>query len=159
MDGMLRISKAAMLGIHALACMATGDVPDPVTASALAGRLAVSEAHLGKVLQRLAKQGLLYSRKGPVGGFTLARPAKSISLLQILEAIDGPSTRGHCVIEGDPPHGASCLIDKLFRQVYEQVHRSLGETVLSDGAICMPCAAAAAADDHDPLLLEATAEG
>lgn len=156
MDGMLRISKAAMLGIHALACMAAGVAPEHVTAAALAERLGVSEAHLGKVLQRLAKQGILHSRKGPIGGFALARPARQISLLAILEAIDGPSTEGRCVIDGHPPVGVSCLIDHLFHSVYEQVHCSLSRTYLSDGAICVPLEADR--DDTGDALLDAAAE-
>lgn len=138
MEGMLRISKAAMLGIHAMACMATHPVREPVTAAALAERLGVSEAHLGKVLQRLAKQNLLHSRKGPIGGFTLARPPGAIMLIEILEAIDGPSHEGQCVIAGHSHEAGGCLIDRLLRSVYDEVHQSLAATSLADGAICLP---------------------
>lgn len=155
MDGMLRISKAAMLGIHAMACMATHAPREPVTASALAERLGVSEAHLGKVLQRLAKQNLLYSRKGPIGGFTLARPPQQIRLLEILEAIDGPSHEGQCVISGHRHEAGGCLIDRLLRTVFDEVHHSLSETSLADGLICLPALDRPLAEDVLPQAAEA----
>jgi len=156
MDGMLRISKAAMLGIHAMACMARSGPREPVTAASLAQRLGVSEAHLGKVLQRLAKQNLLHSRKGPIGGFTLARPADGILLLEILEAIDGPSHEGQCCIAGHSHEGRGCLIDRLLRSVHDEVHQSLAATTLADDAICLP--ECPSAEDGEPALLPAVAE-
>jgi Rrf2 family protein len=136
-----------MLGIHAMACMARGGPRQSVTAAALAERLGVSEAHLGKVLQRLAKQNLLHSRKGPIGGFALARPPQAILLLEILEAIDGPCHEGQCCIGGHTPGACGCLIDRLLRAVHDEVHQSLAGTTLADGAICLP-----AEDSGDPRL-------
>lgn len=50
--------------------------------------------YLIKILQRLTRDGILSSIRGPAGGFRLARPAGDISLLQIVEAIDGRTVRG-----------------------------------------------------------------
>ena len=52
---------------------------------------------LAKILQQLARQGFLRSSKGPTGGFTLRYPASDITLLQIVESIDGLSDYQRCI--------------------------------------------------------------
>lgn len=53
---------------------------------------------VGKVLQALARSEVLVSAKGRGGGFSLARPPTEITLRQIVEAIDGPSRIGRCIL-------------------------------------------------------------
>src|SRR6059058_2851108 len=53
---------------------------------------------LAKVFQKLVKGGILRSAKGRGGGFTLARPAHQITLVQIVEAIEGPQLLDQCVV-------------------------------------------------------------
>ncbi len=60
--------------------------------------LSIPTPFLGKILQLLAKNKMLLSTKGPNGGFTLARPAKEISLLNIIEIIDGLDLFEDCLI-------------------------------------------------------------
>jgi Rrf2 family protein len=52
---------------------------------------------LAKILQQLARQGFLRSSKGPTGGFTLRYPSTEITLLQIVEAIDGLADYQRCI--------------------------------------------------------------
>ncbi len=52
---------------------------------------------LAKILQQLARQGFLRSSKGPTGGFALRYPAPEITLLQIVEAIDGLADYQRCI--------------------------------------------------------------
>jgi Rrf2 family transcriptional regulator, iron-sulfur cluster assembly transcription factor len=52
---------------------------------------------LAKILQQLARQGFLRSSKGPTGGFTLRYPATEITLLQIVEAVDGLADYQRCI--------------------------------------------------------------
>jgi Rrf2 family protein len=51
---------------------------------------------LAKILQQLARKGLLHSSKGPTGGFRLRQPATDISLLGIVEALDGLTDYQRC---------------------------------------------------------------
>ena len=92
----LRISEAASLGMHAMGLLSTG-LDGPLSARMAADRLGVSEAHLAKVLQRLAKVGLLTSTRGPKGGFALSRDPESVSLLEVFEAIEGPMEPAACL--------------------------------------------------------------
>ena len=63
MRNLLKISDAAVLGIHALGTLTGAE--EPVSASRMAAALGVSEAHLSKVLQRLVRAGLVSSSRGP----------------------------------------------------------------------------------------------
>ncbi len=78
----LRISEAATLALHATALI--GSSPTRLSAHEMAERLNVSEAHLAKVLQRLAHAGLVRSVRGPHGGFMLARAGSEITLLEVV---------------------------------------------------------------------------
>jgi Rrf2 family protein len=62
-----------------------------VSAARLAAHFGVPAAYLAKQLQALVRAGVLSATTGPRGGFRLARPAEQITLLQIVEAVDGTS--------------------------------------------------------------------
>ena len=87
---MLRLSKKADYALLALRHLA---VPGPrVTASAreLAENYDLPPELLAKVLQQLVRGGLLSSHQGIRGGYGLARPAAKITVVHVIEAIDGP---------------------------------------------------------------------
>jgi len=128
----LNISEAASLGIHACAILAAN--PDrPLVVGAIAAALTASEAHLSKVLQDLAKVGLVKSVRGPRGGFVLARPARVISLLNIYEAIEGPFETDTCISLHRPPFctGEKCIFGGMVASVHRRVLKHLSRTPLS----------------------------
>ena len=53
---------------------------------------------LAKLLQQLARSGVLVSVKGPKGGFGLARPSKEISLMEVVSAVDGEDGFNRCAV-------------------------------------------------------------
>lgn len=61
-------------------------------------KLGIPTPFLGKILQNLAKHQILDSSKGPHGGFCLKRPAMDISLMEIIEVIDGSDIFDTCII-------------------------------------------------------------
>jgi Rrf2 family protein len=60
--------------------------------------LSIPTPFLGKILQTLSRKKILISTKGPHGGFTLARPAEDISLMDIIELIDGTDIFDTCIV-------------------------------------------------------------
>jgi Rrf2 family protein len=64
----------------------------------IAEKLSIPTPFLGKILQNLAKHQILESTKGPHGGFCLKRQAVDISLMEIVEIIDGTDLFDRCVI-------------------------------------------------------------
>jgi Rrf2 family protein len=63
--------------------------------------LGIPTPFLGKILQMLAKRGILHSSKGPGGGFCLKKAAMDISLMEIIEIIDGTDAFDSCLIRNE----------------------------------------------------------
>jgi len=137
MTGIPKISEAANLALHAMVWLARPGAPRFASAAQIAAALGVSESHLGKVLQRLARNevdDLIVSTRGARGGFALARPARGINLLEIIEAVDGPLTGIGCLL-GTPICGrGSCALTALLDEAVEKLRAGLSGTNLSDFA-------------------------
>jgi len=129
---MLKISDAANLALHAMSVLAASNGSGQASVTKLAERLGVSEHHLAKVMQRLAKVGLVKSRRGPKGGFSLGRPADEILLMEVFEAIEGPMPTRTCLLGHKVCKGDHCLLGDLVQSVNQQVREHLTRTRLSE---------------------------
>ena len=90
MFGLSRQSRCAVLALVRLAEAG----PEPVPAHVLAACDDSPGPLLGSLMKRLAQAGLVHARRGPRGGYRLARPAERIRLAQVIEAVDGtPAVR------------------------------------------------------------------
>lgn len=127
---MLKVSDAVNLAFHASALLAGAEGPRSV--GDLARRMEMSENHLSKVMQRLGRAGLVKSRRGPSGGFELARPAQDIRLLDIYEAIEGPYVEQGCLLAKPVCDGSCCLLGGLLQSVHAQLRSHLESTRLAD---------------------------
>lgn len=130
MSGVLKISEAASLAFHSVALLAAN--PErPVPTREIAARFHVSEAHLSKVLQRLAKAGLVKSTRGPKGGFVIGRPTDEITLLDVFESIEGTFVPCKCLL-GVPVCGDNgCILDGMLEKVDKQIREHLAGAKLS----------------------------
>ncbi|MFT3741037.1 MAG: Rrf2 family transcriptional regulator [Breznakibacter sp.] len=82
---------------------------------------------LGKILQTLAKHKLLVSTKGPNGGFGIAKSSKEITLLDIVEVIDGTDVFTNCLIgmhscKSNVTDGKKCPVHDRFHTIRTQLH-------------------------------------
>jgi Rrf2 family iron-sulfur cluster assembly transcriptional regulator len=93
---------------------------------------------LAKIFGQLAKGGLLNSTRGRGGGFALARPAHLITLLDIMEALEGPSACDRCVVglQNCDDH-AACPQHDLFKPIRQRLKDYLRTTTLADLAASM----------------------
>ncbi|MCX7654976.1 MAG: Rrf2 family transcriptional regulator [Treponemataceae bacterium] len=91
----VHFSDASMLGIHALMYLAQHR-GERVQTKEIANYLGISENHLAKVMQSLVRNQMVYSIKGPSGGFLLAKEPENISLKDIIEIVDGPLQANFC---------------------------------------------------------------
>jgi Rrf2 family protein len=137
MQTALRISEAASLALHSMALLAS-DSGTLQPARKVAEALRVSEAHLAKVMQRLQKQGFVESVRGPKGGFRLASGARDLTLLEILEAVDGPFEPSGCLLGRALCGGRRCIMGGLLETVNETVRAYLAGTRLGEVGASLP---------------------
>jgi len=85
--------------IRALIHLANAEA-SPVPASAIGEAMEIPTGFLQQVLRELQQAGLVTSRPGPAGGYALSRPAAEITVLQIVEALEGPLRNAECALRG-----------------------------------------------------------
>jgi len=132
MARLLEMSEATALGLHAMALIAKSDVM--VSAESLAQSLRASPAHLSKVLKALSDAGFLTSKRGPGGGYMLAQPASSISLLRIYEALQGAIRLDGCLFDKPICDQVHCILGDLVERVRTEVFEYLATTTLEDAS-------------------------
>lgn len=90
----MRLALRAQYAICAVFDVAYNGQGEPVGARGISERQAIPARYLEQILQRLRRAGLVAGRRGPGGGYVLARPAAAITLRQIVEAVEGPLAAG-----------------------------------------------------------------
>src|SRR2546421_2621357 len=86
----MKLTRASSYALHAIEYMAAHKMQKPVASHHIAQARGIPERFLLKVLKPLVSARVLTSVKGPNGGYRLARTPSDISMLEILEAVDGP---------------------------------------------------------------------
>jgi Rrf2 family protein len=123
-------SKACEYAIRALTYLARH--PDrSCLAKEIAQHEGIPHYFLSKILQNLARDGLLRSAKGPGGGFQLAKPPKEFTLYEIKAAVDGVADLEECAVglercDDEVP----CPLHETFKPLRERIKRYLEETTL-----------------------------
>lgn len=132
MSSMLRISEGAAIAIHTAGILAAAGKDNRICAKTMAGLLDVSEAHLAKILQRLARAGIVASTRGPAGGFILNADPHDITLLEVYEAIEGPLAADTCMLGRASCPGGRCIFGDLVQKVNDLTRHYLSNTRASD---------------------------
>ena len=132
MAKLIRMSEATALGLHTMIHVARRD--DLMSTAQIAEELDASETHLSKVLQQLVRAGLLRSKRGPSGGYSLAREASAIHLLDVYEAFEGPFRRDGCLFVKPVCRQVRCVLGDLVERLRRQAYEHLATTSLRDVA-------------------------
>jgi Rrf2 family protein len=88
----MRLGKAAAYGVYATLHIAQSDKDGPIQGRIIAKSCGIPVEYLLKILQQLVRAQVLLSERGRGGGFLLRRTPAQTSLLDIVEAIEGPIT-------------------------------------------------------------------
>ncbi len=130
---MLRLSKKTDYGLLALQYLANEAPAGVASARAIAVRYDIPAELLAKVLQHLARLGFVAAQKGAHGGYHLLRPAETISLADIVEAIDGPLAITACGRSEEPcDQFGSCTVRDPLGRVRNRILRVLQTTTLAE---------------------------
>jgi Rrf2 family transcriptional regulator, cysteine metabolism repressor len=114
----------------------------PVSLATIAEAEGLPLAYLEHLVQRLRRAGLVESRRGAHGGYTLARPAGEISMAEVVEALEGAIAPIECISadgdgglvctrEGEPGHDP-CPTKLLWTRVQGSIVRTLTDMTLAD---------------------------
>lgn len=100
----------------------------------IARRFSLPEAALAKSFQALVRAGVLNSRRGPNGGYRLDRPAKEVTLAEVIEALGGSDRRhGRCLLEERQcSAGGTCALHAAAVEADERMRSSLRALTLAD---------------------------
>lgn len=130
---MLRLSRKADYALIALKYLAQQGQSGSLSAADIAGHYGISTPLLAKVLQRLAKKGIVAARHGSSGGYMLARDPSAITALEVVEAIDGPMSITSCTTSrGDCDYLPKCTVRDPLRRVNATVLQVLTKVTLSE---------------------------
>ena len=132
---MLRLSKKADYALMAMKHLAQKNGGPSTSAREIAEQYDIPIELMAKVLQRLVRTGLLVSTQGTRGGYALSRASSSISVSDVIQAIDGPFTVTACSTENsDCDQYSKCSIRDPLWQIKERIVAALGTVTIAEMA-------------------------
>jgi len=132
---MLRLSKKADYSLIAMKHLAQKHRATSTSAREIAEQYDIPIELMAKVLQRLVRNRLLVSTQGTRGGYMLGRVSSSISVADVIEAIDGPFTVTACSTDKhDCEQYSKCSVRDPLWQIRERIAATLGTVTLADMA-------------------------
>lgn len=129
----MRLSQRADYSVRMMVDVASMSNGQRTTINEIARRQDVPEPFMAKIVSHMADAGLVATQRGTGGGLTMARPADSITLLEIVEAIDGPIALTRCTLEPSRcSRSTKCAVHPVWEQTQRQLKELLSHTRLSD---------------------------
>jgi Rrf2 family protein len=133
----LDLNKRTDLALRAMQelCVKNERVAGP----ALAEALSTTRQYLPQIMNPLVKARWVRSTPGPHGGYELLKTLENISLLELIEVMEGPTLNNVCVLNGSPcPQDEECALHGAWQQTRETLMRELDTLSLADawGADC-----------------------
>ena len=129
----MQITRAGEYGVLGLMCLARRPLGTVVMIDEVSREEQIPKSFAAKIFQSLVKAGLIRSNRGTGGGFTLAKQPESITVLEVIEAIEGRIAFQRCLIEPAAcEHHGGCALCGLFEQAQDRVKDVFSRTTLAD---------------------------
>lgn len=128
----LELTKRGDYAVRAMLALSRAAPGERLSVRRIAETMAIPVRFLPQVMADLARAGLVESVTGRTGGYRLARPAEAVSLLGIIEAVEGESRRQSCVLRGGPCGlDGFCDVHDVFFEAQEALLGSLERASLA----------------------------
>ena len=129
-------SPTCQYALRALIYIATHENAGPILGRAIAESEDIPRQFLSKILHSLRNSGLVESTMGPGGGYELSKPARDITLREVVAAIDGPHVFSDtCVLGLDECNDRnSCALHDQWKQFKERLQKSISTLTLEQAA-------------------------
>jgi len=130
----MQITRAGEYAVLGLLCLARRPDGSVVMVDQVSQEERIPKSFAAKIFQSLAKAGLVKSNRGTGGGFTLLKKAADITVLEVIEAIEGKIAFQRCLSEDEPQceHFGGCALCGLFEQAQDRVKDVFTRTTLAD---------------------------
>lgn len=127
------LSQTAEYALRAVVLLAARPSGSTARVGELANALDIPQNYLSKTLHVLTRAGVLVSARGKGGGFALARPAESISLLEIVDPFDRLGSKPACLMgQGECSEAHACAAHHTWKEVSRKVQRFFSHTTVAD---------------------------
>jgi Rrf2 family protein len=126
------LGKTVSYGMVAMGYIAKQPECRCIPAEEISKEFDIPDAYLVKVMFRLAQAGILRSKRGSLGGYSLAKPAKEISLLEIIEAVEGSLKNIDGIAEQAKKQKFAVNMEALCTKAADQGRAILKKARLSD---------------------------
>ena len=138
----MRISTAAELGVRGMVYLAKQYRNGPIPMATICREQELPRQYMLKIFAALSRAGFVRTSRGKGGGFVLAQPPSEISILDIMQAVEGPLSLNFCQSEPSQcHHDKDCLVRPLWDDLQDTAFKKLSEFRL-DRAV---------ANEADPL--------
>lgn len=125
----MRLSTKSRYGTRMLIDIAENDHNGPVSVAEIASRTGISEKYMEKLIRRLKKAGLVLSKRGPKGGHVLAKPADSITVGDIVRALEEWVVLKGCSLSRDTCASCSRVATCPTKDVWENANTAMFQTL------------------------------
>lgn len=116
---MIKISEATAIALHSIIYI-SGKGDKVTSLKEIAEKFKISEHHLSKVLQRLVKEGVITSAKGPKGGFLIVPEHKDMTFMELYEIMEGKLKKHSCLFASNPYSCQSCIMGGLVDKIHNE---------------------------------------
>ncbi len=125
----MQITRQADYALRAMLFLAKMDPTKRAATSQIAEMQHIPPSFLAKIISQLSIAGLIHTSRGARGGVLLARPAEQISVLEVVEAIDGPMELNECTSgAGGCPFGENCPLRPIWCDTQRELIEKLRNT-------------------------------
>ena len=127
----MKISRSTGYALLAIGYLAKNKDQKIILSQSISKKYKIPLEYLLKIMQQLVKANILRSKRGPRGGFSLAKSVSKISMLEIIEAVEGPMTSQLYLTELAPREKYSIKVEKAYEKAIGQAKAVFKKTKVS----------------------------
>lgn len=132
----MKLSTKGRFAVRALVDIGINAAEHPVTVKEISERQGISTFYLEQLFSRMRQAGIIRGLRGPNGGYALARDPATITVLDAVEAAEGPVVLADCIdydeAREDCPRREGCVTSVLWSELSDQLRQLLAQVTLAE---------------------------
>ena len=128
----MKLSTRGKYGLYAMYYLAEHKDEGPQSLQSIAST-GVPKQYLEQLLGNLRRTGLIHSVRGAQGGYQIARPPGEITILDVIDAMEGPLELSECMTdEGHCDRSCQCPVRRVWQKLTDSINRELADVTLDE---------------------------